>query len=122
MSTLTSQENLAMQALWRTGEGNIKMILENIPDPKPPYTTLASTIKNLEKKGYIKSRMIGNTYLYKPAITQELHAKQSIGNMVKDHFSNSYKELVTHFARQKKLSTEDLKEIINLIEKGGKGE
>ena len=40
-----------MQAIWKTGEGNIKLFLDNMESPQPPYTTLASTVKNLEKKG-----------------------------------------------------------------------
>ena len=44
MEKLTQQEEEAMLAVWKTGEGNVKMFLENMDDPKPPYTTLASTI------------------------------------------------------------------------------
>ena len=60
-----------MMAVWKAGEANVKSFLENMEKPRVPYTTLASTIKNLEKKGYLKSRMIGNTYLYRAAITQD---------------------------------------------------
>jgi predicted transcriptional regulator len=120
MEKLTAQELEAMQAIWKTGEANVKLFLKNIAPPKPPYTTLASTIKNLEKKGYLNSRLVGNAYLYSPTIKEEDYARQSIGNMVKDHFSNSYKDLVTSFAKQKKLTAKDLKEILALIEKGGK--
>ena len=67
---LTPQEEEALQAVFKTGEGNIKSILENMED-KLPYTTVASTIKNLEKKGYLQSRLLANTYLYKPAISEE---------------------------------------------------
>ncbi len=111
-----------MQSVWKTGEANVKLFLENMAPPQPPYTTLASTIKNLEKKGYLTSRLVGNAYLYSPVISEEDYARKSIGNMVKEHFSNSYKELVTSFAKQKKLTAKDLKEIIAMIEKGGSHE
>lgn len=106
-----------MQAVWKCGEGNVKSFLVHIAPPKPPYTTLASTIKNLEKKGYLTSRLVGNTYLYKPAFTAEEHKKGFLGNVVKEYFGNSYKELVNFFIAQKKLSPKELKEIIDLIEK-----
>jgi BlaI family transcriptional regulator, penicillinase repressor len=117
MEKLTPQEEQAMQAVWKTGEGNVKLFLENIESPKPPYTTLASTIKNLEKKGYLTSRQIGNMYLYKPAFSAEEHKKGFMSNVVKAYFGNSYKELVNFFVAQKKLSPKELKEIIDLIEK-----
>jgi BlaI family transcriptional regulator, penicillinase repressor len=118
MEKLTAQEEEAMLAIWRTGEGNIKSFMESMSEA-PPYTTIASTVKNLEKKGYLTSRLIGNAYLYKPAITEEEYKKRFMGTVVKEYFDNSYKELVNFFVEQKKLSAKELKEIINMIE-GGK--
>ena len=119
LEKLTQQEEEAMQAVWRNGEGNVKAFLDNL-DIELPYTTLASTIKNLEKKGFITSRLVGNAYLYKPAITEEEYKKKFMGSVVKDYFSNSYKELVSFFVDQKKLSAQELKEIIKMIESGKK--
>jgi BlaI family transcriptional regulator, penicillinase repressor len=116
MEKLSPQEEQAMQAIWKTGEGNVKSFLENMEDPRPPYTTLASTVKNLEKKGWLKSQLIGNVYLYKPIIGEEEHKKKVTGTVVKDYFENSYKELVNFFVEQKKLSAKELKEIIDMIE------
>lgn len=116
MDKLTFQEEEAMLAVWRTGEGNIKSFMESMDNP-PPYTTVASTIKNLEKKGYLLSRAVGNAYLYKPAITEQEYKKRFMGTVVKEYFDNSYKELVNFFVEQKKLSAKELKEIIDLIEK-----
>jgi BlaI family transcriptional regulator, penicillinase repressor len=117
LEKLTQQEEQAMRAVWKCGEANVKTFLENIVEPLPPYTTLASTIKNLEKKGYLSSKLMGNMYLYKPAVEEEEYKKQSLTNMVKNHFDNSYKDLVAFFAEQKKISPKELKEIIDLIEK-----
>lgn len=116
MEKLTPQEEQAMQAVWKTGEGNVKLFLENMEPPKPPYTTLASTIKNLEKKGYLLSRPVGNVYMYKPALSAEEYKKGFMNSVVKTYFDNSYKELVNFFISQKKLSAKELKEIIDLIE------
>lgn len=117
MEKLTHSEEEAMIAVWRTGEGNIKSFMENMNEPAP-YTTVASIIKNLEKKGYLHSRLVGNAYLYRPAVTEEEYKKKFMGNVVKEYFDNSYKELVNFFVEQKKISAKELKEIINIIEKG----
>ena len=114
---LTPQEEEALQAVFKTEEGNVKMIMENM-DNQLPYTTVASTIKNLEKKGYLQSRLVGNAYLYKSAISEEEYKKKFMSGVVKNYFDNSYKELVNFFVEQKKLSAKELKEIITMIEKG----
>src|SRR5687767_8208071 len=105
MEKLTIQEEQAMQVSWKTGEGNIKLCLENMEQPQPPYTTLASTVKNLEKKGLLQSRLVGNTHMYKPAVTEEEYKKHFMSDVVKDYFDNSYKQLVNFFVEQKKLSS-----------------
>jgi len=119
MEKLTHVEEETMQAIWRTGEGNIKAFMEKL-DEELPYTTVASTVKNLEKKSYLSSRLMGNVYLYKPLISEADYKKKFMGNVVKDYFDNSYKEMVNFFVEQKKLSAGELKEIINMIEKGKK--
>ncbi|MBL7751614.1 MAG: BlaI/MecI/CopY family transcriptional regulator [Chitinophagaceae bacterium] len=117
MEKLSPQEEEAMLAVWRTGEGNVKAFLDNIEGEKPPYTTLASTVKNLERKGFLQSRLIGNAYIYKPAVSEAEYKKRFMSTVVRDYFENSYKELVNFFVEQKKLSADELKEIVRLIEK-----
>ncbi len=119
MEKLSHQEEDAMQAVWKTGEGNVKLFLENMPTPGTPYTTLASTIKNLEKKGYLSARLVGNAYVYRPLILEDEYKKRFMSGFVRDYFSNSYKDLVIFFVEDKKLSADELKEIIRLIEKPG---
>lgn len=119
MKKLTQQEEQIMIAIWQTGEGHIKSFIDKLPEPAP-YTTIASTVKNLEKKGYLTSRLFGNVYVYKPAISEEEYKKRFMSNVVKDYFSNSYKNVVNFLVDQKKLSTKELKEIIQIIESGKK--
>ncbi|OOQ61578.1 BlaI/MecI/CopY family transcriptional regulator [Mucilaginibacter pedocola] len=117
MEKLSQQEEDAMQAAWQKGNGFIREFLEAMPEPKPPYTTLASTIKNLENKGFLKSEKFGNSYRYSPVIQEEEYKKRFMSGFVSDYFKNSYKDLVTFFAKDKKISASDLQEIIKLIEK-----
>ena len=116
MEKLSIQEEEAMQAVWQFGEGYIKDFLDIITEPKPPYTTLASTIKNLERKEFVTAKKMGNSFRYKAAIKEEEYKKRFMSGFVNDYFENSYKDLVTFFAKEKKISASELKEIINLIE------
>jgi BlaI family transcriptional regulator, penicillinase repressor len=95
---LSYQEEEAMKAIWGIGEGNIKLFLEHMSSPDAPYTTLASTVRNLEKKGYVSSRLTGNAYRYKPLITADEYKKKLISGFVRDYFAGSYKELVNFIA------------------------
>lgn len=116
MIKLTHPEEEAMLAVWRSGEGTVKTFMAHL-NQDLPYSTVASIIKNLEKKGYLHSRTIGNANLYSPAITEEDYKKAFMGNVVKDYFDNSYKELVNFFVEQKKLSAAELQDILKLIKK-----
>ena len=115
MESLTPQEEELMQAVWKLKEGAIQNFRE-VGAIDLPYTTVASTMRNLEKKGYVKSKMFGNVYVYKPAIVETEYKKKFMQKVVADYFESSYKEMVNFFVHQKKLSTKELKEIINMIE------
>jgi predicted transcriptional regulator len=116
MKKLTAQEEEAMQVIWKCGGGYVKDFLERFSEPRPPYTTLASTVKNLERKGFVSSEKAGSTYHYMPLIRQQDYQKRFLNGFVEDYFKSSYKELVTFFAREKQISAGELKEIIDMIE------
>ena len=119
MQKLSFQEEELMQAIWKSGGGFIRDFMEQIQDP-PPYTTVASTVKNLEKKQFVSSKKMANSYYYAPLIQEDEYARTHLSGFVQDYFKNSYKELVSFFVKNKKLSEKELKEIVALIEKGQK--
>ena len=118
MEKLSIQEEEVMIIIWELKECFVKDIVSKINDPKPPYTTVASIVKNLERKGYVKSQHIGNTYLYTASIRENEYKRHFMNGIVRNYFEDSYKEMVSFFAKDQKLSTDDLKEIIKLIETG----
>ena len=117
MERLTQPEEDALRALWHTGPSFVKDVLEQLPEPRPPYTTLASTLRNLERKQYLAAEKLGNSFRYTALVSAEDYQRRSLGTLVREHFQNSYKELVSFFAKEEKVSAEDLQEIIRLIEK-----
>ncbi len=118
MEKLTLHEEEAMLRIWEKQPCFVRELLEEYPDPKPPYTTLASVIKNLERKGYVKSRRYGNTYEYTALIPQQEYTRTYMGTVVRNYFRNSYKQMVSFFAEEEKISARELEEILHLIEKG----
>lgn len=117
MEKLTFQEEEVMLIIWQQKEGVIKDFLNAMEEPRPPYTTVASVVKNLEKKGYVGSKRYGNTYVYMSSVDENEYKNRFLSGVVRDYFENSYKEMVTFFAKKQQISAKELQEIIHLIEK-----
>ncbi len=116
MEKLTHQEEELMLIIWQNEPGFIKDFIDKMEEPIPPYTTVASIVKNLERKGYVSAKRYGNTYEYKAQIKEEEYKKKFLSGVVKNYFENSYKEMVSFFAETNKISAKELQEIIKLIE------
>ncbi len=119
MERLTPQEESVMNAFWSSEAKTTKEAMSAIPEPRPPYTTIASIVRNLESKGYLKGTHLGRQYEYTPLVSREEYSSHSIGRIVGQYYTGSYKEVVQQFVQTSKLSTEELQEIISLIEAGG---
>lgn len=117
MERLTNQEEELLLIIFQQGKGFIKDFIQKMDEPKPPYTTVASVVKNLERKGFVKGIRYGNTYEYSPSISESEYKSKYMSNVVQNYFENSYKEMVSFFAENKKITAEELQEIIKLIEK-----
>lgn len=115
MEKLTIQEEEAMQLIWRNKGGFVKELLDSMPGEKVPYTTLASTIKKLQGKGYVTAVKYANAYRYEPVISEEEYKRLFMNGFVSDYFRNSYKDLVSFFAKDEKITPEELDEIIRMI-------
>ena len=118
MEKLTRQEEEVMLHIWTLKECFIKDILARYAEPKPPYTTLASIVTNLKRKGYVKQGRVGNTYLYTPLISEQEYKRTFMSGFVRNYFENSYKEMVSFFAKEQKISADDLQDILQMIEQG----
>ena len=116
MKNLTRKEEEIMKILWQIEEGFVKDIVEKLPDPKPHYNTISSLVRLLEDKGYIGHKAYGNTHQYFPLIAKQTFRKSFIKNVVKDYFDDSYKQTVSLFIEEQKLSKQDLDELIELIQ------
>lgn len=115
MERLTEQEEEAMLVIWELKQAFIKDVLERLSE-NMPYTTLASTIKKLEDKGYLKHERLGNAKRYTPIVSRKEYKRQFMKSFIGDYFKNSYKEMVNFFVEEEDLSKDELKEIIGLIE------
>ena len=117
MEKLTNREEEIMHILWKLEKGFVKDVMAEIKDDQPHYNTLSTIIRNLEEKGYVSHKAYGKTHEYYPIVSKESYRKGFMNNAIDAYFNNSYKNMVSFFAKEEKISVEELKEIIDLIEK-----
>ena len=110
-------EEEIMHVLWKLEKAFVKDVLAEIKNDKPHYNTLSTIIRNLEEKGYVGYNAYGKTHQYFPIISKEAYKERFMNAAIENYFNNSYKNVVSFFAKEEKISVEDLKEIIALIEK-----
>lgn len=120
MERLTAQEEEAMVQIWQHAPCIVRQVLSYYPDPKPPYTTLASVFKNLERKGYVESRKTGIVFEYTPLITMRQYQSAFLEQWVDTYFEGSYKKLLAFMAEDKRLARKEIKEIYKQMDKEGK--
>jgi BlaI family transcriptional regulator, penicillinase repressor len=116
MDKLTIKEEEIMQILWKLEKAFVKEIVALLPDPKPHYNTISTIIRRMETKGFIKHEAFGSTHRYIPVIPREDYQKKYFANAIQNYFENSYKNLVSFFAKEEKISADELREIIDIIE------
>lgn len=116
MEKLTNKEEELMQVLWKLKKAFVKEVVAELPEPKPHYNTVSTVIRKMEEKGFIKHETFGNTHRYYPAVSKETYREGYFSNAIDNYFGNSYKNVVSFFAKEEKISTDELREIIKLIE------
>ena len=118
MEELTKAEERIMQIVWKLQKAFVKDIIDELEEePKPPYNTISSIVRLLEKKGYISYKAYGKTYEYFPAITKEDYTKTTFSKMFSGYFDSSPASLLSFMVKEEKLSAADIEELKLLIDK-----
>lgn len=117
MEKLTNKEEELMRVLWNLEKAFVKELLAELPDSGLHYNTVSTTIRKLEEKGFVDHQAFGNTHQYFPLVSKEDYRKKLLSLTSKRFFDNSYKNMVSFFAKEEKISAEELREILDLIEK-----
>ncbi len=116
MQKLTNKEEEIMHILWKLKKAFVKEVLVEITEEKPHYNTLSTIIRNLEEKGFVSYNAYGNTHQYFPVISIEDYRKRFMNTAIDNYFDSSYKNMVSFFAEENKISADELREILAIIE------
>ncbi len=115
--TLTEAELRIMQVLWLKGPGTVQQILDILPaSPAFAYNTILTTIRILERKGYVEHAKDGRAHVYTPLVAQEEASRSEIRHLVSRFFRNSHEDLVLNILEDRGIVPEELERLRKMLE------
>ncbi len=117
--TLTEAELRLMDVVWQRGESTVQQVLEALPKrPALAYNSILTTIRVLEKKGYLKHVKDGRAHVYMALIERDDATRSEIGHLVSRFFRNSHEQLVLNILEDKNIDVVELKRLRKLLAEG----
>ena len=114
--TLTPAELRLMKALWTRGESAVAELVSHIADDAPiAYTSVLTTIRILETKGYVIHRQEGRAFLYSPAIAEHEAGRSEVRHVLQRFFGNSRERLLLALLGDDEVSAEELQRLKEAI-------
>ena len=121
LATLTGAELRIMDVLWQRRSGTVQQVLDALP-PKPAlaYNSVLTTVRVLEKKGFVKHIKDGRAHVYAPLIEQKDAKRSEIRHLVSRFFKNSHEQLVLNILEERGLDPEELNRLRQMLERSEK--
>ncbi len=116
MKELTKAEEQVMQILWEIEKGFVKDIIARMDEPRPAYNTVSTIVRILENKGFVGHKEYGKSHRYFPVIRKKDYSRERLNEMVKNYFGNSVSQVVSYFAKSRKLDLKETDEIIRMLQ------
>ena len=118
--TLTAAELRIMDVLWLKGLGTVQSILESLSQkPALAYNSVLTTIRVLERKGYVKHSKDGRAHVYAPLVAREEASRSEIRHLVSRFFKNSHEQLVLNILEDQGIEAEELDRLREMLERSG---
>lgn len=115
-STLTEAELRLMRLLWLRGESAVADLVKALPEETPlAYTTVLTTVRILEKKGYVRHRQEGRAFLYSPCVKEHEARQTEIRHVLQRFFGNSRERLVLSLLGDADATPEELERMKRAI-------
>ncbi|MCH2083539.1 MAG: BlaI/MecI/CopY family transcriptional regulator [Saprospiraceae bacterium] len=115
MRHLNEKEEAIMQVLWRLKRAFVKEILDELPPPKPPITTISSTVRKLEAEGWLSHDAFGKSHRYFPKLEKSEYRNNSMKQMIKKYFGGSPTQVLSYFLEEKEIAPEELEQLLQQI-------
>lgn len=117
---LTDKEEELMHLLWEHGPMFVSSLVELYPEPKPHFNTVSTVIRRLEAKGFVDHKEISGSFQYYAVAEMEQFRSRSLGRIIKSYFKGSYYGAVSALVAEEKISADELRELLDLVEQKSK--
>lgn len=115
--TLTEAELRLMEVLWRKGSGTVQQVMEFLPEKEPlAYNSVLTTIRILEKKGYVKHVKDGRAFVYSPLVERKEATRSEIRRLVNRFFGDSHELLVLNILEDRDVDAAELRRLQKMME------
>lgn len=115
MKRLTHKEEEVMTILWRLEQAFVQDILQEMDDPKPPYTTVSSIVRKMVSEGLVGYESFGKTHRYFPILKKEAYRANAFRRFMDNYFGGSPTALLSYFAEEENIKPEDLDKLMEAI-------
>jgi len=113
---LTDAELRLMEVLWEKGTASVSDVVENVQSESPlAYSTVLTTLRILETKGYVKHKKEGRAFIYRPVVKREKAQDKALTHLLRRFFEDS-PELLVLSLLETKMSSDELKRLRKRIE------
>lgn len=115
--TLTEAELRIMDVLWAKGSGTVQQVLDALPQkPALAYNSVLTTIRVLEKKGYVEHSKDGRAHIYLPLVEQQEATRSEIRHLVGRFFRDSHDALVLNILEDRGIAPEELAKLRQMLD------
>ena len=114
--TLTEAELRLMDVLWEQGPSSVQQVMDALPKKSQlAYNSVLTTIRILEKKGYVRHIKDGRAYIYRPLVEREEASRSEIRHLAHRFFKNSHEMLVLNILEERGVDAEELNRLRQLL-------
>jgi BlaI family transcriptional regulator, penicillinase repressor len=118
--TLTEAELRIMQVIWQKGPGTVQQIQDALNHPAADllaYNTVLTTVRILERKGYVEHSKDGRAHVYSPLVEREEASRSEIRHLVSRFFQDSHKDLVLNILEDRGIAPQELDRLRKMLER-----
>ena len=114
--TLTEAELRIMNVLWGRGSGSVQQVLDSITEkPVLAYNSVLTTIRILEKKGYLQHLKDGRAHIYSPLVGRKEATRSEIRHLVSRFFKNSHEQLVLNLLEDQGIDADEVARLREML-------
>ncbi len=115
--TLTDAELRLMKILWARGPSTVGDVVEALPEHEPlAYSTVLTTLRILEQKGYLRHEKQGRAYVYHSVVDRSAARRSALRYLMDRFFNNSPEQLVLGVLESEEMDLADLERLKKMIQ------